>query len=30
MEYPDWNSETTSESPKAYSDDDKDEEPLVE
>ena len=29
MEYPDWTSETTSESPKAYSDDDNDE-PLVE
>jgi hypothetical protein len=29
MEHPDWTSETTSESPKAYSDDDNDE-PLVE
>ena len=29
MEHPDWTSETTSESPKAYSDDDTDE-PLVE
>ena len=29
MEYPDWTSDTTSESPKAYSDDDNDE-PLVE